>query len=73
MRYKIIFHSGSYSKVDSECDDYNQAIEIKTELSNQMYAYGERDFYYEIKDTQPKATSDDYLLNDSDFQSLMGR
>lgn len=51
MRYQVVFHSGSYSKVDFETDCYEQALEVKFELTNEMRLGGEKDFYYEIKDT----------------------
>jgi len=52
MTYQIIFHSGNYKCIDAETDSYEQACEIRDELQAQMYAYGERDFYYEIKEVK---------------------
>lgn len=49
MKYEIIFHSGNYKCVDGIAYSYDQACEMKTELTAQMYNIGERDFYYEIK------------------------
>jgi hypothetical protein len=48
MKYEIIFHSGNYKCVDGIAYSYDQALEIKNELTDQMFNSGERDFYYEI-------------------------
>lgn len=50
MKYQVIFCQGSYSAVDYETDNYDQALEVKSELQAEMYASGERDFYYIIKE-----------------------
>ena len=71
MKYQIIFISGCYRSVDAEAYTYEQAQEIKHELEAQMYASGERDFCYIIE--QVKDDSDDAILNDKDFNALIGR
>lgn len=49
MKYQVIFQQGSYSCVDYETEDYDQAAEVMYELQAQMYAAGERNFSYFIK------------------------
>lgn len=49
-KYQVIFHSGGYSAVDYETDNYDQAVEVKGELQAEMFMNGERNFYYEIKE-----------------------
>lgn len=49
-KYQVIFVQGSYSHVDYETDDYDQAQEVKRELQSDMYISGERDFCYVIKE-----------------------
>ena len=50
--YQVVFHSGSYSAVDAEVSTREQAEECVWELQAQMYAGGERDFYYEIREVK---------------------
>ena len=47
--YKLIFHSGNYSCIDYEGTE-EQCHDVKAELTAQMYASGERDFYYTIEE-----------------------
>ena len=61
MRYQVIFHQDGYSHVDYETDDYNQAQERRSELQAQMYEAGERNFYYEIKDTKHEMSEEEQL------------
>jgi len=71
-KYLIIFHQHGYYFIDGEAYDYNQAQEMRSELTAQMWNGGERDFYYEIKPITEDTTDDD-ILNDSDFNTLCGR
>ncbi len=47
--YQVVFCQGSYSCVDYETSDYDQALEVKAELYAEMYAGGERNFNYIIR------------------------
>lgn len=49
--YRLIFHSGSYTAVDYEGSE-EQCYNVKAELTAQMYASGERDFYYTIEEVK---------------------
>ena len=58
MKYQVVFQQGSYSCVDYETTDYDQAMEVKFELQAQMYACGERNFCYFIKTVADKKEAD---------------
>ena len=73
MRYQIIFISGGYRSIDAEADTYEQAQEIKHELQAQMYASGERDFYYIIEPIRSEKDIDDDIFSDDDFNAVIGR
>lgn len=73
MKYQIIFISGGYRSIDAEADTYEQAQEIKHELEAQMYASGERDFCYIIEPINERKSADDDILNDDDFNAVIGR
>ena len=47
--YRVVFVSGGYRCVDFETTNYEQAQEVKRELTNDMYLSGERDFCYIIE------------------------
>ena len=47
--YQVVFVQGGYSCVDYETSNYEQALEVMTELRSQMYIAGERNFDYIIK------------------------
>ena len=51
-KYLVIFCQGRYSKVDYETEDYDQALEVREELTRDMMFCGERDFYYIIKEVE---------------------
>lgn len=50
--YQVIFCQGNYSHVDYETTSYEQALEVKRELEAEMYAGGERNFDYIIKEVK---------------------
>lgn len=52
MKYQVIFCQGSYTCVDYETTSYEQACEVKRELQAEMYAGGERNFDYIIKEVK---------------------
>lgn len=47
--YQVVFVQGGYTCVDYETNNYEQAVEVMTELRSQMYIAGERNFDYIIK------------------------
>lgn len=49
-KYQVVFCQGSYSHIDFETTDYNQAQEVRRELQNDMTLCGERDFYIVIRE-----------------------
>ena len=49
MKYQVVFIQGNYSAVDYETDNYEQAEEVRMELTSEMAINGERDFCYIIK------------------------
>ena len=49
MKYQVVFIQGNYSAVDYETDNYDQAEEVRMELTSEMAINGERDFCYIIK------------------------
>ena len=49
-RYQVVFCQGSYSHIDFETTDYQQAQEVRNELQNEMTLCGERNFYIVIRE-----------------------
>lgn len=52
--YQVIFCQGSYSHIDYETENEEQAYEVRSELQAEMYMSGERNFDYIIKEKEMK-------------------
>lgn len=52
IKWQVVFIQGSYSAVDYETYDYDQAEEVRMELTSEMAMNGERDFCYIIRGVQ---------------------
>ena len=59
MKYQVIFCQGTYTCVDYETESYEQACEVKSELQAEMYASGERNFNYIIKEVKQDENNQD--------------
>lgn len=47
-KYEVVFCQGGYTHVDY-VGEYENCVEVKTELERDMFLSGERDFYYIIR------------------------
>ena len=72
MKYKIVFIQGNYKQVDAIAYTFEQAEEIRHELTSQMLASGERDFFYTIEEESDNESEDIDIFND-DFWQVVGR
>ncbi len=52
IKYQVVFCSGGYSAIDYETYNYEQALEVRSELQAEMSLMGERDFFYIIKEVK---------------------
>ena len=50
--YQVVFSQNGYECVDYETEDYDTACEMKYHLTADMYACGERDFCYYVKEVK---------------------